>query len=270
MKYNSQENSSFSFKEIKNQKEKDPKELMPPPRIPTKNSKDIISELRKNLFENGKNDAKNKELQEELNKIKQMNKDLIEQNKHINSNEIENSFFDLDNSVNFNNSNLDEEIVLNNSIDFGKEKEKDTLNKLNKLPIPKNKSEIRIFVSNIICYINYLLSWNSTKNNSKLNDELINFRHKLEIRYNDYKNGGLDESYFIKILSQNQEELISKLKEMIKSETKEEKMYNYINNIENYSFIGKKRKKSLSEIKSVTDGSSSYEGNWDIFDKDKQ
>ena len=89
----------------------------------------------------------------------------------------------------------------------------------------------------------------------------------METRYNDYRNHGLNEQYFINKLNQNQEELINKLKETIKNEKKEENLNfgsmninNIINIHNNYFFMGKKRKKSLSEIKSITDGSSSYEG----------
>ena len=91
----------------------------------------------------------------------------------------------------------------------------------------------------------------------------------METRYNDYRNNGLNEQYFINILNQNQEELINKLKETIKIEKKEENsnignlnIKNIINIHNNYFFMGKKRKKSLSEIKSITDGSSSYEGDF--------
>jgi alpha-galactosidase/6-phospho-beta-glucosidase family protein len=141
--------------------------------------------------------------------------------------------------------------------------------KFNKLPNPKNKAEIKIFVNNLISYINFLFSCPSIKNNNKLNEELFIFKYKLETRYNDYRNHGLNEQYFINKLSQHQEELINKIKEAIKNEKKEENMNlgslninNIINIHTNYFFMGKKRKKSLSEIKSITDGSSSYEGDF--------
>ena len=56
-----------------------------------------------------------------------------------------------------------------------------------------------------------MLSYNSIKNNNKLYDELLIFKYKLETRYNDYRNRGLNEQYFINILNQNQEELINKI-----------------------------------------------------------
>ena len=162
---------------------------------------------------------------------------------------------------------LEEENPLNTSLDTGKEKE--NYIKFNKLPSPKNKAEIKIFVNNLISYINFLFSCPSIKNNNKLNEELFIFKYKLETRYNDYRNHGLNEQYFINKLSQHQEELINKIKEAIKNEKKEENMNlgslninNIINIHTNYFFMGKKRKKSLSEIKSITDGSSSYEGDF--------
>ena len=119
---------------------------------------------------------------------------------------------------------------------------------------------------NLTCYINSLLSTCSIRNNTKLYEELLVFKYKLETRYNDYRNHGLNEQYFINILNQNQEELINKLGMGIwgKKEKKDENSNSFnINNIinihSNYSFIGKKRKKSLSEMRSITDGSSSYE-----------
>ena len=60
------------------------------------------------------------------------------------------------------------------------------------------------------------------KNNTKFNDDLFMFKYKLETRYNDYRNHGLNEQYFINVLNQNQEELINKLKETIKTDKKED------------------------------------------------
>ena len=303
MRCNQKDTSTFSFKELLEMKEKKPIELMPPPRTPIRTMKDIIQELRKNLTETPSNIIQNKQLQEELNKIKSMNKDNSHNNSFNNSFISSNNFNNIFNNINNNTSiniinnnesdtlptdydtclnnnshnshnshneqNLDEDNPLNLSLDMSKEKEKDNYIKFNKLPNPKNKSEIKIFVNNLLCYINFLVSCPSTKNNNKLNDELIVFKYKLETRYNDYRNNGLNEQYFINILNQNQEELINKLKETIKIEKKEENsnignlnIKNIINIRDNYFFMGKKRKKSLSEIKSITDGSSSYEGDF--------
>ena len=297
MRCNQKDTSAFSFKELLEMKEKKPIELMPPPRTPIRTMKDIIQELRKNLTETPSNIIQNKQLQEELNKIKSMNKDNSHNNSFISSNNFNSIFNNINNNtsiinitnnendtlpteydiyLNHNNSNnshneqnLDEDNALNLSLDIGREKEKDNYIKFNKLPNPKNKSEIKIFVNNLLCYINFLLSFPSIKNNNKINDELVIFKYKLETRYNDYRNNGLNEQYFINILNQNQEELINKLKETIKIEKKEENsnignlnIKNIINIHNNYFFMGKKRKKSLSEIKSITDGSSSYEGDF--------
>ena len=326
MKSYQNDTSTFSFKELLEMKEKKPVDLMPPPRAPIRTMKDIIQELKKNLVETPSNAKQNLQLQEELNKIKMMNKEnsynnnnALSTNKYnnlfnslnnisnnnvnnsinnnenealltdyetclnnisnnnvnnnINNNENEASLTDFETCLNNNSHNshnneqiLDEDNPLNLSFDNVKEKEKEAYIKFNKLPIPKNKSEIKIFVNNIICYINALLSYPSIKNNNKLNDDLFIFKYKLEIRYNDYRNYGLNEQYFINKLNQSQEELINKLKETIKNEKKEDNLNvgsmninNIINVHNNYFFMGKKRKKSLSEIKSITDGSSSYE-----------
>ena len=286
--------STFSFKELLEMKEKKPIDLMPPPRTPVRTMKDIIQELRKNLTETPSNAIQNQQLQEELNKIKLINKENSYNSNYISSNNFNNIFNNINNNTNNNNfinnesdalltdydtclnnnshhshneQNLEEENPLNTSLDTGKEKE--NYIKFNKLPSPKNKAEIKIFVNNLISYINFLFSCPSIKNNNKFNEELFIFKYKLETRYNDYRNHGLNEQYFINKLSQHQEELINKIKEAIKNEKKEENMNlgslninNIINIHTNYFFMGKKRKKSLSEIKSITDGSSSYEGDF--------
>ena len=283
--------STFSFKELLEMKEKKPKpiELMPPPRTPIRTAKDIIQELKKNLTETPSNALQNFQLQEELNKIKFMNRENSYNYNTISTNNSNNIINSINNNTNTNNENdalltdldtylnnnshnshndinLDEENILNKSLDSCKEKE--NFIKFNKLPNPKNKSEIKIFVNNLISYVNFLISCPSKKNNNNLNDELFIFKFKLETRYNDYRNHGLNEQYFNNKLIQNQQELINILKETFKIDKKDdnsnnEKSFN-INNIinlhGNYFFMGKKRKKSLSEIKSITDGSSSYEG----------
>lgn len=277
MRCNQNDVSTFSFKELLDMKEKKPIELMPPPRAPIRTTKDIIQELRKNLIETPANIIQNQQLKEELSKIKIMNKEnslnysvislnnISTTNNNINNNEGDNLLTDLDTHNSHNELNLDEDNILNTSIDTPKEKE--SFIKFNKLPSPKNKSEIKIFVNNIISYISYLVVCPIKKINSNFNDELIIFKYKLETRYNDYKNHGLNEQYFINKLIQIQQELINKLKENIKLEKKDENsninalnINNIINIHTNYFFMGKKRKKSLSEIKSITDGSSSYEG----------
>ena len=262
MKCNQNDVSTFSFKELLEMKEKKATELMPPPRTPVRTMKDIIQELRKNLTETSSNAQQNQQLHDELNKIKLMNKESpynsninnIIFNSNINNNESDALLTDYDTCLNnnshnsHNDQNLDDDYQLNSSMETGKEKE--NYIKFNKLPNPKNKAEIKFFVNNLICYINCLISCPS-----------------LETRYNDYRNHGLNEQYFINILSQNQEDLINKIKETLKNDKKEENsnfnclnINNIINVHSNYFFMGKKRKKSLSEIKSITDGSSSYDG----------
>lgn len=290
MKTNPNEKSTFSFKEMLENKESKKEYLMPPPRTPLRSVQNYIQELRKNLAGNPHNIQQNLQLQEELNKIKLMNKESIYNsnniynassmihgmNNIINNTYNESEVTDFETGIN-NNSHNDininlEEDQLNCSLDNSKDKEKDkdkdkekeNFIKFDKFPTPKNKTEIKFFFTNLSCYINSLLSSNSFKNNNKLYDELLIFKYKLETRYNDYRNRGLNEQYFINILNQNQEELINIMGTGIKNEKKEDSLNssnlnNIINIHSNYSFIGKKRKKSLSEIRSITDGSSSYE-----------
>ena len=291
MDFNQKELSTFSFNELKIKKEKKVEDPFQPPRTITKHLRDNIKELRKNLTENSKNIQQNLQLQEELNKIKTMNNNNYSNynsystntnnnntpsvthliNNITNNNESEVTDFDgLNNNLHFshNEINLDED-QLNSSNEVIKEKEKtekDIQIKFDKFPSPKNKTEIKFFFMNLTCYINSLLSTCSIRNNTKLYEELLVFKYKLETRYNDYRNHGLNEQYFINILNQNQEELINKLGMGIwgKKEKKDENsnslnINNIINIHSNYSFIGKKRKKSLSEMRSITDGSSSYE-----------
>ena len=295
MDFNQKELSTFSFNELKLKKEKKVDDPFQPPRTITKHLRDNIKELRKNLTENPKNIQQNLQLQEELNKIKTMcNNNFSNYNSfssntnnntpsviHLinnitNNNESEVTDFDgFNNNLHFshNEINLDED-QLNSSTEVIKEKpekekektEKDFQIKFDKFPSPKNKTEIKFFFMNLTCYINSLLSTVSIKNNSKLYDELLVFKYKLETRYNDYRNRGLNEQYFINILNQNQEELINKIGGGIcgKKDKRDDNFNSFsINSIinihSNYSFIGKKRKKSLSEMRSITDGSSSYE-----------
>ena len=286
MERNKKEQSIFSLNEVIIKKEKPKEGSMLPPRTSIKYSKDSsIKELRKNLKGNPQNIQQNLQLQEELNKIKTMMNNNNSPLSNVNNNNINNSssmihvinnlinnneseIADFDNGINnnihnsHNESNLEED-PLNSSTDLLKDKEKfekDLQIKFDKYPSPRNKAEIKIFFTNLICYINSLLSTTSIKNNTKLYDELLIFKYKLETRYNDYKNRGLDEKYFINILNQNQEELINKIGIGKKEDNINSINLNSVINIHsNYHFMGKKRKKSLSEMKSITDGSSSYE-----------
>jgi hypothetical protein len=286
MERNKKEQSIFSLNEVIIKKEKPKEGSMLPPRTSIKYSKDSsIKELRKNLKGNPQNIQQNLQLQEELNKIKTMMNNNNSPISNVNNNNINNNssmihvinnlinnneseIADFDNGINnnihnsHNESNLEED-PLNSSTDLLKDKEKfekDLQIKFDKYPSPRNKAEIKIFFTNLICYINSLLSTTSIKNNTKLYDELLIFKYKLETRYNDYKNRGLDEKYFINILNQNQEELINKIGIGKKEDNINSINLNSVINIHsNYHFMGKKRKKSLSEMKSITDGSSSYE-----------
>ena len=285
MERNKKEQSIFSLNEVIIKKDKQKEGTMLPPRSSIKYSKDsFIKELRKNLKGNPQNIQQNLQLQEELNKIKTMmnynNSLLSSVNNNINNSSSmihainnlasnnESELADFDNGINNNshNSHIElnlEEDQLNTSTEVLKDKEKlekDFQIKFDKYPSPKNKTEIKIFFTNLICYINSLLSTSQIKNNIKLYDELLIFKYKLETRYNDYRNRGLDEKYFINILNQNQEELINKIGIGIlyKKDKKEDNintinLNSIINMHSKYSFIGKKRKKTLYEIKTITD-----------------
>ena len=135
MRCNQNDTSTFSFKELLDMKEKKPIELMPPPRAPIRTTKDIIQDLRKNLIETQANIIQNQQLKEELNKIKLMNKEnsfnysflslnnLPSLNTNINNNESDNLLTDLETHNFHNELNLDEDNLLNTSIDTGKDKE---------------------------------------------------------------------------------------------------------------------------------------------------
>ena len=233
---NQLENSSLSYKDIVDKKAI---ELMPPP-LPLKRAKiDKIHELRKNLIATENNNKQNKLLQEELKKISFANDN--------NTNFIHNETLNEDDSqLSFKNIR---KLKTNLSEDG------DAFMKFNKFPNPQNKKEIKFFVNNLASYINYLLFTQNIKSNLK--DDLQIMKYKLETRYNDYINQGLYEKYFIEILSETQKQLIKKVSDILKSEDSNI----FINEYSNFSFIGKKRKKSFSEIKSITHDSSSYEEN---------
>ena len=299
------EHSSLSYKEILEMKEKKAIELMPPPKPLIRAKYDAVQEFRKNLMETPINAQQNLQLQDELYKIHLMNKDINSQNILNDNISIYNKSLYQFQFKNFYDNNTvfsEEDFALNcgnninNNIQKLKknlstinEKEKEILIKYNKFPSPKNKREIKYFVNNLISYINYLFTCPIVKSNEKLFDELQILKFKLETRYNDYRNNGLYENYFINALNQQQNELIKKLTEITQNNKKEENIVgknnsittksndindiysetsnknnsisNYIKIRSSYSFIGKKRKKSLSELKSITDGSSSYEFN---------
>ena len=83
---------------------------------------------------------------------------------------------------------------------------------------------------------------------------------RIETRFNDYRNKGLEEGYFIKKLVSEQEELINKVTLMNKAISSDEPNTNYnpIGSIE-YSMLQKKRKRDLLETKSILSCSSSDE-----------
>ena len=127
----------------------------------------------------------------------------------------------------------------------------------NKFPKPKCKKEITIFVNNIIGYINYLIEFysnSSIKDKEKEISDLDIIKIRIETRYNDYRNKGLKEDYFISCLSKEQEDFINKISSINNTKLED------IIIIENYKYLSHKRKrtKSLSEMKSITSDSNSF------------
>ena len=74
-------------------------------------------------------------------------------------------------------------------------------NKFVNLPTPGNNKEIKLFVENLERYISEHLFDNNFKN----------LQIKLQTRYNDYKNKGLNFEYFKDTLERMQKELISRI-----------------------------------------------------------
>lgn len=244
--------------------------LMPPPKPLTRTKSETSDDLRRNLMETATNIQENNLLQEELNKIISFNK---ENNSSIISNKDEtSSYYVNEGNVRFNFSKdnytllSDDESNINDFNRNNKEKLKYNLSKQDncndfkkytKFPIPKCKKEITIFVNNIIGYINYLTDYinNSIiKDKEKEIDDLDTIKIQLQTRYNDYRNKGLKEDYFISCLNKVQDDFILKIAS-IKNNLKIEDIIL----IESYKYLSHKRNrtKSLSEMKSVTSSSNS-------------
>ena len=185
MDYNQKEISRFSFNEAKIKKDKNLEDPFQPPRAKPKYSQNIINELRKNLTEKPQNSQQNKQIQEELNKIKMMQNNNYSSNNlnYLYSNSINNTpsvthminnltnnneseITEFENGFNNNSHNSHNELnleedQLNTSLEVSKEKEKEKTEKdfqikFDKFPTPKNKSEIKIFFMNLI--INYMMN----------------------------------------------------------------------------------------------------------------
>ena len=247
--------------------------LMPPPKPLTRTKSETSDDLRRNLMENTVYIQDNSILQEELNKIISLNK---ENNSSILSNRDETSsyYFNEGNlRFNFSKDNYtllsDDESNINDFNRNNKEKLKYNLikqdnnnyindfKKYTKFPKPKCKKEITIFVNNIIGYINYLIEFysnSSIKDKEKEISDLDIIKIRIETRYNDYRNKGLKEDYFISCLSKEQEDFINKISSINNSKLED------IIIVENYKYLSHKRKrtKSLSEMKSITSDSNSF------------
>lgn len=83
----------------------------------------------------------------------------------------------------------------------------ENLNKINlyknfsKLPPPKNKKEVRMFVNNMMSYICH----------HEFDSNLLILKIKIQTRDNDYKNKGLKFDYFSDCLGKMQRELITRI-----------------------------------------------------------
>ena len=230
-------------------------------KTPAPSVSDISVELRRNLIETADNVQDNKHLYEELNKFQQ----------NFESMKKEQDVYTIIHSDN-NNNNCEDE--LRTSLEKLKENLTNTntsssvnsvynvknIKKFVKYPPPVNKSHIKCFVMNVINYINYLMSLS-------IQIKEINYmKTKLETRYNDFRNKGLNKEYFKKVLIQMQDELILKIKNALytNNNNNNNDKWNeddYIDKKDNYILLSKKtsRKKSLSEMKSITSSSFSSE-----------
>ena len=231
----------------------------PHSKTPAPSVSDISVELRKNLIETADNVQDNKHLYEELNKFQQnfesMKKEqdgytIIHADNNNNNNNCED---ELRTSLEKLKENLTNTNSSSNSVCNVK-----NIKKFVKYPPPVNKSHIKCFVMNVINYINYLMSLS-------IHIKEINYmKTKLETRYNDFRNKGLNKEYFKKVLIQMQDELILKIKNVLYTNNNNNDTWNeddYIDKKDNYILLSKKtfRKKSLSEMKSITSSSFSSE-----------
>lgn len=148
--------------------------------------------------------------------INSLNNNLITENNLNFNNNSNNNHKTIVNSFNFNMVNYlynDFSLSENNeesSQEYKKSLEKLKLNlakdsrcynKFFNLPTPNNNKEIKLFVENLEKYISEHLFDNNFKN----------LQIKLQTRYNDYKNKGLNFEYFKDTLEKMQKELISRI-----------------------------------------------------------
>lgn len=248
--------------------------MMPPPKARPKSHSDTSEELRKNLIDcGGSSSCDNSFFQEELHKFFKDNED--QEFKRIDdelSISKSNESYLNEKSTNYNNSNnflhnnspsinsnnhLPENKTHINSFNFNMvnylyndiyelseennheykktlEKLKHNLTKESKsyskfinLPTPVNNKEIKIFVHNLEKYIS-----------DHLFDSIFkNLQIKLQTRYNDYKNKGLNLDYFKETLDKMQKELISRICKQTNGDKKIEIGLNFKNIINNFNII---------------------------------
>lgn len=220
--------------------------MMPPPKPRPKSHSDTSEELRRNLIDSN-NTSFDNFFQEEMSKISKENEDQNFKNdydtlsisksteSYLNEKEKSNNFNNL-NSVNsssfistYNNQEKENKNNLNTfnfnmvnylyndnyeneeyNQEFKKNLEKLKLNltssshlysRFQSLATPTNKKEIKVFVYNLEKYISDHL----------FDSNLKNLRIKLQTRYNDFRNKGLQFEYFKKVLEKMQTELISRI-----------------------------------------------------------
>lgn len=78
--------------------------------------------------------------------------------------------------------------------------------KFQKLPAPNSNEDINLFVNNLIDYLDYMIN-NLFLNKNNKNIDLL--KTKIQVRYQDFLQGGLNYDYFVLCLMRMQKELIS-------------------------------------------------------------
>lgn len=245
-------NDDFSLNEAFSKKTA----MLPPPPIPSLKQKfDNVSFLKKNLMKIPLNESQNTKLKDEFQKIIQMNKDLIDsQNSDNKEDTLYQTISNIDDEFEKSFTNLEK--LKENLIP----KDRNFSIKFNKFPKPNGKYEINRFCNNIMQILNELINNNfMDKSIENFNEDLLKIKYALQIRFNDYKNNGLNEKYFCDALINMQDDLMNTVSNICKQSNKEE-----IIKFNTYKILNKKRKrsisrnKSLSEMKSVTSSSSSF------------
>jgi hypothetical protein len=122
---------------------------------------------------------------------------------------------------------------LNNSLSNISNKNFKNFKNFCKLPPPKKKKEIKMFVNNMMKYIS-----------EHENDNILNIlKIKIQTRDNDYKNKGLNFEYYQESLIKMQKELISRICTFCDEDKKI--------NIGNYDMLNTKRNRSTEDTNEI-------------------